>query len=124
MENERENGKCKQTIKSDDDYESATEDEECDKQMSSSIEPEIRKLRDRKSLKQTEFYGCPISFTAEALPLTFQDAMHSPDKQNWIEAMQDEIESLKKNKVWVSVENKKYQKVLQSRWVSTPMQPM
>lgn len=43
--------------------------------------------------------------------------MNSPDKHKWIEEMQEEIESLKKNKVWTLVENNNDQKLLQCRWV-------
>lgn len=37
---------------------------------------------------------------AEEDPRTFGEAMQRPDKNQWLRAMQEEIDSLKKNKVW------------------------
>jgi hypothetical protein len=42
--------------------------------------------------------------SGDATPLTYEDAISSPNKEKWIEAMYEEIKSLDKNKVWTIVD--------------------
>lgn len=49
-------------------------------------------------------------------PKNFNDAMSRDDKQDWLEAMSDELDSLKKNKVFELVERPKGH-IITSRWV-------
>lgn len=78
-----------------------------------------RELRNRQTIKQTEFYGCPVTFLAESLPSNYKEAITSGDNLNWKGAMQDEIESLHKNGTWVLVDKQEEKKVIGNRWVYT-----
>ena len=50
-------------------------------------------------------------------PLSYKEAIKSPDAKEWEEAMRNEMNSLKENQVWTLVELPKGKKVLGSRWV-------
>lgn len=50
-----------------------------------------RQLRDRSQLRHTDFYGCPITYLAVALPQNYNDAINSDEKVKWTEAMQDDL---------------------------------
>lgn len=86
-------------------------------QSSSGDNSNVRQLRDRNQIKQTEFYGCSVSYLIEVLPENYSEAINSNDKRDWEAAMQDEIESLRENRTWILVEKPKAKKVLKSRWV-------
>ena len=76
-----------------------------------------RELRDRRIIKPPEFYGCPVTFLAEKVPLDYDEAMRSEEKDLWRQAMHDEINSLHENETWVLVKRPENQKVINSRWV-------
>ena len=50
-------------------------------------------------------------------PQTVAEAMASPEKVKWMNAMNKEMESLRKNDVWELVELRKDRKVVGSKWV-------
>ena len=50
-------------------------------------------------------------------PCTFAEAMESSRSKEWMEAMKDEIVSLRKNGTWELTEAPQNRKVIQSRWV-------
>ena len=50
-------------------------------------------------------------------PHTFNQALDSPDKQHWTNAMENEMDSLYKNYVWDLVELPKDRKAVGSKWV-------
>ena len=50
-------------------------------------------------------------------PCTFAEAMESSRSNEWMEAMEDEIVSLRKNGTWELTEAPQNRKVIQSRWV-------
>ncbi len=50
-------------------------------------------------------------------PKTAKDALSSPDKAEWKEAMEKEMESLYANNVWKLVELPKDRKTVGSKWV-------
>ena len=50
-------------------------------------------------------------------PLTYQDAMSSPDSERWLEAMKSEMESMYQNKVWTLVDPPKGVKPKGCMWV-------
>lgn len=54
---------------------------------------------------------------AAAEPQNYGDALASEDSREWTLAMNDEINSLAKNKTWLLMELPKGQKAIQSRWV-------
>lgn len=55
--------------------------------------------------------------------LNYKDAMHTKDNKLWQDAIDDELRSMKKNKVWklvkrpVLMENSQSVNILDSRWV-------
>lgn len=52
-----------------------------------------------------------------AEPKTFQEALVSKDSEKWKEAMQEEIDSLQKNKTWKWVDKPEKVKVAGCKWV-------
>ena len=50
-------------------------------------------------------------------PASFQEAMNSLEKEQWIRAMEEEIYSLLKNGTWILVERSKVQKAVGSKWI-------
>lgn len=50
-------------------------------------------------------------------PKTYQQALESEEKVQWLAAMQDEMESLKKNQTWELVELPEDKSALGSKWV-------
>ena len=50
-------------------------------------------------------------------PQTFSQALDSPDKQHWMNAMENEMDSLYDNDVWDLVELPKDRKTVGSKWV-------
>ena len=43
----------------------------------------MRKFRDRGKIKRTDFYGNPVTYVAEKLPVDFNEAMRSEKKELW-----------------------------------------
>ena len=79
----------------------------------------VRQLRDRGKIKRTDFYGSPVTYVAEKLPVDFNEAMRSEKKELWETVMNDEMKSHYENKTWILVEKPKDQKILSNRWVLT-----
>ena len=50
-------------------------------------------------------------------PLTYQDAMNSPDSKRWLEAMKSEMDSMYQNKVWTLVDLPEGVKPIGCKWV-------
>ena len=50
-------------------------------------------------------------------PLTVKEALSSPEKREWMKAMESEINSLNTNKVWDLAELPCGQKAIGSKWV-------
>lgn len=54
-------------------------------------------------------------------PPTYLDAMNSPDKDKWMDAIKSELDSLKRNKTWILVDRLDVPKgvpIIKSRWVN------
>jgi len=58
-----------------------------------------------------------VLLTEDGDPSSYSEAMASPDKNKWIEAMEKEMDSLKKNSTWRLVDFPKGKKLVQKRWV-------
>ena len=68
--------------------------------------------------KQPDFYGVWVnSVNSIAEPLTVKQALTSSERENWQEAMKDEINSLDANKVWELVPPPNDRKIINSKWV-------
>ena len=50
-------------------------------------------------------------------PISFKNVLDSENKNQWVNAMNDEIESLKAHGVWELVEPPKGSKIAGSKWV-------
>ena len=50
-------------------------------------------------------------------PATYTEAIDSVDKEMWISAMQDEMQSLEKNDTWEIVSLPKWKKPIRCKWV-------
>ena len=77
---------------------------------------QLHKLRDRLNLKSPDRYK---SYNTREMsdPLTFKEAVGSPNKDDWIAALEDEIDSLQEQETWDLVEKPNQCKVLSNRWV-------
>lgn len=50
-------------------------------------------------------------------PRTYEEAANSAERDNWLDAMQDEYNSLITNKTWILVKKPNDQKVIDNKWV-------
>ncbi|RWS07775.1 retrovirus-related pol polyprotein from transposon tnt 1-94-like protein, partial [Leptotrombidium deliense] len=50
-------------------------------------------------------------------PSSYEDAVESADSKEWLKAMNEEMDSLRKNKTWKLVEQPKGVNVINNRWV-------
>ncbi|KAL1543753.1 hypothetical protein AAHA92_20688 [Salvia divinorum] len=50
-------------------------------------------------------------------PATFNEAMASSEKKRWVKAMNDEIDSLFRNKTWILVERTEFMKLVSCKWL-------
>ena len=70
-------------------------------------------LRDRTKMPPPKYY----SLSAIQEPSSYEEAVSSPDKEKWIQAMDEEITSLKENNTWVLVGNQRKGKPISCKWV-------
>ncbi|OXA48994.1 Copia protein [Folsomia candida] len=75
-----------------------------------------RNLRDRAKIKKPDRYQAHAIY-ADKEPSTYKEAVESKEKEEWIKAMQDEIESHKKNGTWKYVKRSANARLLDSKWV-------
>ena len=80
-------------------------------------EPVLR--RSARERQPTDFYGARVNIASEVVnePASMTEALASPDKEKWIDAMEMEMESLHKNEVWDLVKLPKDRKAVGSKWV-------
>lgn len=60
-------------------------------------------------------YGYKVYFEDD--PVTYEEAMSRPDREQWLKAMKSEMKALNKNETWDLVELPKGQKTVGSKWV-------
>lgn len=72
-------------------------------------------LRPRSSLKVPARYE--VNVADIAIPNTYEEAMSSPQANNWKEAIQEELNSLEKNKTWDLVLPPESANIIGSKWV-------
>ncbi len=82
-----------------------------------STEQELQKPE--RTRKPPDRYGEWVTLTSTSImePKMAKDALSSPDKAEWKEAMEKEMESLYANNVWKLVELPKDRKTVGSKWV-------
>jgi hypothetical protein len=78
-------------------------------------------LRQHKASKPKCCYDAPVCSNVITLtePTTYTEAISRPDANYWLEAMHDEIESLKRHNVWTLSELPPNVKPIKCRWVFT-----
>lgn len=75
-----------------------------------------RVLRDRSQIqKPIRFNDCVM--LAEDEPTTIEEASNSPNKENWIFAMKEELRSLAESKTWELTDLPEGRKPIENRWV-------
>ncbi|RXN30143.1 Retrovirus-related Pol poly from transposon TNT 1-94 [Labeo rohita] len=81
--------------------------------------PEQKVQRSARLRKPPDYYGewVTIASNPTTEPKTVKDVLSSPDKANWKEAMEKEMESLYAISVWNRVELPKGRKAVGSKWV-------
>jgi len=73
-------------------------------------------LRNRATLQALQRFaflcqGSPVE------PNTYNEALQVPERENWIKAMEDEMDSHRKNGTWDLVEPKPEMNPLSAKWV-------
>lgn len=106
----------------DEDFDSADDPFEPEVQNHQVLEPEERVLRERNKIKRPSRNESGINpdsiFLLEVEePQNYQEAITSPYAVQWKRAMDEEIESLKKNNTWSIVDQQDGGKLVQNRWV-------
>lgn len=79
-------------------------------------------LRDRSQLRPPTRFDDYVMVSAEVInginePKTYTEAMTSPQKDQWVKAMESEVKSLKENKTWMLVDLPKDRKPISCKWV-------
>ncbi|XP_047989810.1 uncharacterized mitochondrial protein AtMg00820-like [Leguminivora glycinivorella] len=95
------------------------------KQEVSEEEPELEPVEvvTKRVRRQPERYGFTNLCTSSnpdhiTDPVSVRDALSRPDKDKWIEAMQDELQAFEENQAWMPVEQLPPGKTLvQCKWV-------
>ena len=75
--------------------------------------------RSSRSRQPPDFYGIRVNVASEIFdePTSMTEALASPDKMKWTEAMETEMESLHKNEVCDLVKLPKDRRAVGSKWV-------
>jgi len=88
-------------------------------------EPEVRKS-ERNINKPSRFddnyvyHNCiEVNYCSADSPVSFEEAIESNESSFWINAMNKEMNSLKKNKTWQLVEKPNNEKILDLKWIYT-----
>ncbi|KAF6202186.1 hypothetical protein GE061_004584 [Apolygus lucorum] len=78
-----------------------------------------RSTRLKKLPEKLNDYELDLDGIQENAFLTYQDATSGAEKEQWLKAVEDEKQSLKKNKTWIFVDRKEAngRKILSNRWV-------
>lgn len=72
------------------------------------------RMRPRVSMSMM---ACMAAFDIDNEPKNFDEAVKSQSKVEWQRAMEDEFDSLIKNKTWILVDKPEKQKVIDNKWV-------
>ena len=94
-----------------------TEDIQEELPTDNTTEPTLR--RSGRERRPPDFYGVEANTVGELQnePASIEDVLQSPKKDKWMNAMEQEMKSLKENEVWELVELPKDRKTVGCRWV-------
>lgn len=81
-----------------------------------------RNLRNREILRKPSRYDGFLDIehlflTLDDEPRSYQEAILRPDSRKWIQAMNEEMESVKKNETWTLEPTQNWKNVIDCRWV-------
>ncbi|KAH0818236.1 hypothetical protein GEV33_004555 [Tenebrio molitor] len=79
------------------------------------VQQDTYSLRDRSKICNPERFANISILNAE--PESFEEATSSGNAEQWKQAIDEEIQSLKQNQTWTLVEPPKNQQVIDNRWV-------
>ena len=79
----------------------------------------INKIQSAHKIYTRQIVGTVLIATTEdiRIPRTFSEAMQSPQRKHWKQAMDDEIASLHKNGTWKLIKRRLASNVVKCRWV-------
>jgi len=130
QDDSEEDSEDKDKVKREENEESEEEDiftETTKKQIQSSPEHAQDKIQQQINVRRSERKTKPVSragfisyYTVEDTdidPLTIEQALNSPDKDEWVQAMRKEYTSLIKNDTWEYVKKPENANVLTAKWV-------
>ncbi|WVY90442.1 hypothetical protein V8G54_035956 [Vigna mungo] len=80
-------------------------------------EPQLRRSTRQKQPSRRYFLDEYVNFTDEGEPQSFVEAMEMKDKEKCLQAMEEEMQSLKENQTYDLVELPKERRALQNKWV-------
>lgn len=91
---------------------------ESDSELTANIKHRMT-LRDRSKIKKPQIYESYVALKHNDIttPETLQDALNSPYKKQWLEAVEAEIKSLKDLNVWSLIDCPKHSKPIGSKWI-------
>ena len=107
------------TIESPDNGEPVHEGGEISSQPATTEAQDQDLRRSERERRPPDFYGVRVNITSEALnePTSIAEALSSPDKAKWEDAMKKEMQSLHANDVWDLVKLPANRKAVGSKWV-------
>ena len=107
------------TIQSPDNGEPVHEGGEISSQPATTEAQDQDLRRSKTERRPPDFYGVRVNITSETLnePTSIAEALSSPDKAKWEDAMKKEMQSLHANDVWDLVKLPANRKVVGSKWV-------
>ena len=99
------------------DSEASFKDSEEELPSNNTIEPVLR--RSGRERRQPDFYGVEANTVGELKnePANIEEALQSPKRDKWMNAMEQEMKSLEENEVWELVKLPKDRKTVGCKWV-------
>ena len=79
-----------------------------------------RQIRVPSRYAQAEIVSYALSVASEVVnsePLSYKEAVSRSDKSNWKKAMDEEMESLRKNETWILVPKPVQQRLVGCKWI-------
>jgi transposase InsO family protein len=73
--------------------------------------------RERKNKEYNDYVLYKVESKLSSEPLTVEEALSRDDRDNWVEAMQEEYKCLMKNDTWELVKRNDGQKIIPCKWV-------
>ncbi|WVZ01025.1 hypothetical protein V8G54_027094 [Vigna mungo] len=80
-------------------------------------EPQLRRSTRQKQSSRRYLSDEYVNFTDEGEPQSFVEAMEMKDKEKWLQAMEEKMQSLKENQTYDLAELPKERRALQNKWV-------